>query len=111
MVEPDVDLVITLAMIIREVDGNHSLGASSLAEAILRHPSITVCLANHHTTADWQLEQVIEWLRDNLDGDYVWADVFSLAEGLDAIGSGIDAERVIDDLRQAMRPTTTQEEN
>ena len=37
MTEPDVDLVLTLAAIIREVDGNHSLGASALAEAILRH--------------------------------------------------------------------------
>ena len=29
---------IELAAIIREVDGNHSLGASELAEAVLAHP-------------------------------------------------------------------------
>ncbi len=45
MNEPDVDLIIALAAIIREVDGNHSLGAASLAEAILEHPSITVQIA------------------------------------------------------------------
>ena len=37
MTEPDVNLIITLAAIIREVDGNHSLGASAFAEAILSH--------------------------------------------------------------------------
>lgn len=36
--EPSVDHVLTLAAIIREVDGNHSLGAAALAEAILSHP-------------------------------------------------------------------------
>ena len=40
MTEPDVDLILTLAAIIREVDGNHSLGASALAEAILSHRAI-----------------------------------------------------------------------
>jgi len=45
MTEPDVDLIIALAAIIREVDGWHSLGAASLAEAILKHPSITVQIA------------------------------------------------------------------
>ena len=37
MAEPDVNLIDALAAIIREVDGNHSLGASALSEAILRH--------------------------------------------------------------------------
>lgn len=40
MTEPDVDLIDALAAIIREVDGNHSLGAAALAEAILDHYSI-----------------------------------------------------------------------
>ena len=40
MTEPDVDLILALAAIIREVDGNHSLGAASLAEAILGHHSL-----------------------------------------------------------------------
>jgi hypothetical protein len=37
--EPDTDAVLTLAAIIREVDGNNSLGAAALAEAILAHPN------------------------------------------------------------------------
>lgn len=48
--------------------------------------------------ADWQLEQVIDWLQNNLDEDYIWADVCP---------PGIDVESVIYDLKQAMRPTTT----
>jgi hypothetical protein len=54
------------------------------------------------TAADWQLEEVIEWLRNNLDESYIWADVCP---------PGIDAESVIIDLKKAMRPTTTQENN
>ena len=45
MIEPDVNLILALAAIIREVDGNHSLGAASLAEAILKHPLISVQIA------------------------------------------------------------------
>ena len=46
-----------------------------------------------------QLEQVIEWLKEHLDESYVWAEVMA---------PGIDAESVIVDLKQAMRP---QEDN
>ena len=35
MTEPDTILIDALAAIIRKVDGNHSLGAAALAEAIL----------------------------------------------------------------------------
>lgn len=35
--EPSTDDILNLAAIIREVDGNHGLGASALAEAILSH--------------------------------------------------------------------------
>ena len=41
--------------------------------------------------ADWQLEQVIEWLRDSLQ-DHRYS------------GVGIDVDYVIEDLREAMRP-------
>jgi hypothetical protein len=37
-VPPRVGHILRLADIIREVDGNHSLGAAALAEAILSHP-------------------------------------------------------------------------
>jgi hypothetical protein len=35
---PEVDDILRLAAIIREVDGNHDKGAAALAEAILSHP-------------------------------------------------------------------------
>ena len=44
--------------------------------------------------ADWQLEQVMEWLKEHLE----------------ALAPGVDTESVITDLKQAMRPTT-QENN
>lgn len=45
---------------------------------------------------DDQLEQVIDWLRNNLNENYIWVEV---------IAPGLDAESVIVDLKQAMRPT------
>ena len=48
--------------------------------------------------ADWQLEQVVEWLRDSLQ-DHKYS------------GIGILVDYVIEDLREEMRPTTTQEDN
>ena len=36
--EPPVENILTLAAIIREVDGSNSLGAAALAEQILQHP-------------------------------------------------------------------------
>ena len=63
-------------------------------------------LGNDHddlrAAADWQLEQVIAWLEDNLDERYVWADVMP---------PGIDVEDLIIDIKLAMRPATTQEDN
>ena len=47
--------------------------------------------------ADWQLEQVIAWLEDSLE-DHRYS------------GIGILVDWVIEDLREAMRPTT-QENN
>ena len=47
--------------------------------------------------ADWQLEQVVDWLQNNLDERYI--------DDGDALAPGIDAKRVIVDLKQAMRPT------
>ena len=49
---------------------------------------------------DWQLEQVIEWLKDHLDERYI--------DDGDVLAPGIDAESVVDDFRAAMRP---QEDN
>lgn len=36
---PDVEHILQLAAIIRKVDGNNTLGAAALAEAILSHPN------------------------------------------------------------------------
>ena len=48
------------------------------------------------TAADWQLAQVIKFLRND--------------EYLEAIAQQINVEEIIDDLKKAMRPTT-QEDN
>jgi hypothetical protein len=40
---PRVGHILRLAEIIREVDGNHDLGAAALAEAILAHPGFSGC--------------------------------------------------------------------
>jgi len=52
---------------------------------------------------DHQLEQVIDWLSNNLDERYI--------DDGDALAPGIEVESVIDDLKQAMRPTNTQGDN
>ena len=52
--------------------------------------------ADMRAAADWQLEQVKEWLRDNLQ-DHRYS------------GIGIDVDYVIEALAQDMRPTTTQQ--
>ena len=44
-VEPDVDRILSLAAIIREVDGRHDKSAAALAEAILLHPNARAALA------------------------------------------------------------------
>jgi hypothetical protein len=51
--------------------------------------------------ADWQLEQVIKWIKDNLAcGGYLYPGAYFSYE--------IDVDDVIEDLKEAMRP---QEEN
>lgn len=52
--------------------------------------------------ADWQLEKVVVWLRDNLDDRHVWADVLSPSP-LPYVD--VDVENIIIDLKEAMRPT------
>jgi hypothetical protein len=56
---------------------------------------------NMRAGADWQLEQVIEWLRNNLDSWYRTPAGFTLHQ--------TDTEDVIEDLQKAMRPAETQE--
>jgi len=56
---------------------------------------------NMRAAADWQLEQVIEWLRKNLGERYI--------DDGDILAPWIYVESVVIDLKQAMRPT--QEEN
>jgi len=41
----DVDAVLTLAALIRKVDGKYSLGAAALAEALLGHPDFLKVVA------------------------------------------------------------------
>ena len=55
---------------------------------------------NMRAAADWQLEQVIEWLKDHA--------AVNMYEAHD--GPCFDEDGLLDDLKKAMRPTT-QEEN
>ena len=52
--------------------------------------------------ADWQLEQVEKWLKDNVA-------VYAYQGSNMCVG--FDEDDLLDDLRKAMRPTTTQENN
>jgi iron-sulfur cluster repair protein YtfE (RIC family) len=70
-----------------------------LTDEICRHladtedrPFTSIEMDNMRAAADWQLEQVIEWLRDTHE-------------------EHIGLLAVIKDLREAMRPTTTQKDN
>ena len=51
--------------------------------------------------ADWQLEQVLEWLKTNTE-DYVLEDYYSTYFLIEAF---------LDDFKKAMRPTTQEENN
>jgi len=52
--------------------------------------------------ADWQLEQVMNWLHDNL-GNEIYADAYQ--EDYDNLRGYIITDSVKDDLHLAMRPT------
>lgn len=79
------------------------------------HPKLIDALSEYKTcpeamqaAADWQLEQVLKWIEYNLGSHYV------RPEGCPhrpAIGYVIVTEDVIENLKQAMRPTTTQEDS
>ena len=59
--------------------------------------------------ADWQLEQVIEWLKVNLmkhDFHEGYAYLYD-----DCSNAYIKETELLKDLQKAMRPTTTQEDN
>ena len=51
MTEPDVNQILNLGAIIREVNGDNKLGAAALAEAILSHPK-------------YQVNELIDKIRD-----------------------------------------------
>jgi hypothetical protein len=53
------------------------------------------------SAADWQLEQVIEWLKFNTD-DYLLEDYYK---------TYFLTEDFLDDFKKAMRPTTTTQED
>jgi len=58
------------------------------------------------SAADWQLEQVVEWLRNNLDSGCYLTSVGYPGEGY---RDEIDTYEVVDDLKKAMRPTGEQQ--
>ena len=61
-----------------------------------------VSRAEMRSAADWQLEQVIEWLKDNVSHS-LFLEV--------GVTYPIDFDWIVDDLKKAMRPTNTQEDN
>lgn len=79
---PKVGHVLRLAEIIREVDGNHSLGASALAEAILSHPQIGMVFL-----VAPQCIPTVEQLYD-LAAEHGGEPVVSMQAALDRWGSG-----------------------
>jgi len=56
---------------------------------------------NMRGAADWQLEQVMEWLKEHA-AEYAYEDYY---------GPCFNDNGLLDDLEEAMRPTTTQEDN
>jgi len=58
--------------------------------------------------ADWQLKQVIEWLKSNLHQEY-YLEYSWDSEYRNKGVAEIDVDSVVEDLREAMRPTTTTE--
>jgi hypothetical protein len=73
----ETDAILALAAIIREVDGNNSLGAAALAEAILSH---------HHSRwghqpappAEGEVRELVEFLR--IYGDFVMDEYGDVGE-------------------------------
>jgi hypothetical protein len=67
---PRVGHILTLAAIIRKVDGKHDLGAAALAEAILAHPEFGGChdgpVAPPAQGEPSESEQPIEWVVNSL---------------------------------------------
>ena len=73
----------------------------------LTDPFILNRIHDMQTAADWQLEQVIEWLRENLNcledvGNNCYLNKYLQSHAL------IDEKQLISDLKKAMRP---QEDN
>jgi hypothetical protein len=56
---------------------------------------IPIFRCDMRAAADWQLEQVIEWLNETISER----------------GSNLEAVNIPEELREAMRPTNTQESN
>jgi hypothetical protein len=67
------------------------------------HPKLIDALSEYKTcpeamraAADWQLKQVIEWLKNELPSGYPYLEGYSDSE--------IDVDGVLNDLKKAMRP-------
>jgi hypothetical protein len=67
--------------------------AGDIGDVVFRHGDMRV-------SADWQLEQVIEWLRSMDQYDYLYIDENS---------AELNRVALINDLRNAMRPQQQQE--
>jgi hypothetical protein len=81
----------------------HPLTDELIEEIAQFEPDLTDPLRYNRTNdmraaADWQLEQVIKWLKGNL-GSSLYVEPVGYS------GSELDADYVIEDLQKAMRPT------
>jgi hypothetical protein len=120
--ELDADAVLSLAAIIRSVDGAHNLGAAALAEAILSHPDATGVLQLPHDPlrqglqdqliADLSDEELVAmWINDGRStGEglrFVWDHGFQhgLAAGRAEQGS---SQGILDDSTPEPEPVDPQ---
>jgi len=77
----------------------------SMVRIILWNGGLSQCLPSDfdlaRAAADWQLEQVLEWLKEHA-GEYAYEDYY---------GPCFNDNGLLDDLRKAMRPQQQKENN
>ena len=79
----------------------HPLTEKICADILPFYPETEHDFIEMRTAADWQLEQVIEWLKTNTE-DYVLEDYYSTYFLIEAF---------LDDFKKAMRPQQQKENN
>ena len=103
---------------LKQIGCEHPLTDEICEEISLRGISITMPIErnNMREAADWQLEKVIEWLKDNVSHSLLLevtdkGVTYPNTSKNDKSLLRLDLNWIVDDLKKAMRPTSTQEEN